>query len=261
MKRELKGQYISITTDHWTSNKTKNCAVLTAHWVEGRKFKSCMLHFEHHSGRTRVEDIGREFSQIFEDYGFDLSYIVSDTTDTTGNMNKFGCYLQIKGVIYIYCADHNIHICAKLAYKEENILDLENIMKSARSLIEHFSSSTQASDKLLAMQKIIIPSEVPNKLIRDVATRWWYIWCMLKRISELFAPIDALIASDQVQVRNLTEAQKVIVIEIEKALLRMATSQRFLEGQNYATTSLVPFCLWKIMNTLRETEESNEVSP
>ena len=84
---------------------------------------------------------------------------------------------------------------------------------------------------------------------------------MLKRISELFAPIDALIASDQVQVRNLTAAQKVIVIEIEKSLLRMATSQRFLEGQNYATTSLVHFCLWKIMNTLRENAESNEVSP
>ena len=46
---------------------------------------------------------------------------------------------------------------------------------------------------------------------------------MLKRLSELSAPIDALIASDQVQVRNLTAAQKVIVTEIEKVLLPMAT--------------------------------------
>jgi len=76
---------------------------------------------------------------------------------------------------------------------------------------------------------------------------------MLKRLTELSAPIDALIASDQVKVTNLTVEQKVIVTEIEKVLLPMATSQRFLEGQQYATASLVPFCLWKIRNTLRDT--------
>ena len=173
VKHELKGKYISITTDHWTSNKADNCAVLTANWIEGGKFKSCVLHFEHHSGRTRVEDIGREFSQIFNNYGFRLSYIVSVTTYTTGNMNNFGCYLQIKCVIHIYCVDHNIHLCSKLAYTDENIPYLENIMKSERSFIEHFSSSTQASDKLLEMHKTIIPSEVPKKLIQDVTTRWW----------------------------------------------------------------------------------------
>ena len=82
-----------------------------------------MLHFEHHRGRIRGEDIGIEFSQIFDDYGFDLSYIVFFTTDTTGNMNTFGFYLQSKGVIHLYFVDHNIHICAKLAYKDENIPD------------------------------------------------------------------------------------------------------------------------------------------
>ena len=89
-------------------------------------------------------------------------------------------------------------------------------MKSARSLIEHFSSSTQASDKLMLMQKTISPSEIPKKLIQDVTIRWWSTWCMLKRLTELSAPIDALIASDQVKVTNLTVEQKVIVTKIEK---------------------------------------------
>ena len=87
-------------------------------------------------------------------------------------MNTFGCYLQIKGVIHLYCADHKMHLCAKLAYKYENIPDSENIMKSAQSLIKQFSSSTQASDKLLVMHNTISPSEVPKKLIQDVTTRW-----------------------------------------------------------------------------------------
>ena len=119
--------------------------MLTAHWIEGGKFKSSVLHFEHHRGRIKGTYLGREFSKIFDDYGFDLSYIVAVVTDTTGNMNTLGCYLQSKGVIHLYCVDHNIHICAKLAYQYKNIPDSENVMKSARSLIEHFSSSTQAS--------------------------------------------------------------------------------------------------------------------
>ena len=104
--------------------------MLTAHCIEGGKFKSCVLHFEHHRGRNREEDIGREFSQIFEDYGFDLSYFFSVNTDTTGNINNFGCYIQSKVVVHIYCVDRNTHLCAKLAYKNENIPDSDNIMKS-----------------------------------------------------------------------------------------------------------------------------------
>ena len=83
---------------------------------------------------------------------------------------------------------------------------------------------------------------------------------MLKRLSELSAPIDDLIASDQVQVRNFTAEQKLIMIEIEKVLLPMAASKLFLKGHQYAKASILPFCLWKIRNTLRETAESNEVS-
>ena len=83
---------------------------------------------------------------------------------------------------------------------------------------------------------------------------------MLYKPTELSAPIDDLIASDKVKVTNLTVEQKIIVTEIEKFLHPMATSQRFLEGQQYATTSPVPLCLWKIRNTLRDTAESNGVS-
>ena len=46
---------------------------------------------------------------------------------------------------------------------------------------------------------------------------------MLKRLRELSAPIDALIAFYQVQVRNLTAVQQVNVTEIEKVILPMAT--------------------------------------
>ena len=110
------------------------------------------------------------------------------------------------------------------------------------------------------MQKTIILSEGPNKLIQDVTIIWWSTWCMLKRLSEISDPIDTLIASCQVQVRNLTATQKLVVTRMETFLLPMAKSQSFLEVWQYATASIVPFCLWKFRNTLRETAESNEVA-
>ena len=76
---------------------------------------------------------------------------------------------------------------------------------------------------------------------------------MLKRLTELSTTIGALIASDKVKVTNLTVEQKIIVTEIEKFLHPMATSQRFSGGQQYATASLVSFCLWKIRNNLKYT--------
>ena len=53
VKHELKGKYISITTDHCNFTNIDNYDMLTAHCIEGGKFKSCLFHFEHHRGRTR----------------------------------------------------------------------------------------------------------------------------------------------------------------------------------------------------------------
>ena len=64
---------------------------------------------------------------------------------------------------------------------------------------------------MLETQKTIIFIEVPNELIQYVKNIWWSTCCTFKRLSELSAPIDVLIASDQVQVINLTAAQKLIV--------------------------------------------------
>ena len=62
---------------------------------------------------------------------------------------------------------------------------------------------------MLETQKTIIFIEVPNELIRYVKNIWWSTCCTFKRLSELSAPIDVLIASDQVQVINFDSSAKV----------------------------------------------------
>ena len=82
-----------------------------------------------------------------------------------------------------------------------------------------------------------------KNLIQDVTKRWWYTWRMLKIISALSTPIDALIASDQNPSYKFDSSAKGNCDRNRKFLLPMATSQLFLKVQQYATASLVPFCL------------------
>lgn len=170
VKRELKGKYFSLTTDHWTSKNDKNYACLTAHWIDDGKCKWCVLHFETHKGSSWGVDLGIEFVEVFKKYGFDLSYVVAITTDTRGNMNTFGSYLQMKGVIHLYCIAHNLHLTGKLAFLDSNLPDSGNAMKMACSLVEYFTKSTQTLDNLKKMQETIRPGVGALKLLQDVQT-------------------------------------------------------------------------------------------
>jgi hypothetical protein len=166
-------------------------------------------------------------------------------------MNTFGRRLAEKGVIHLYCIDHNLHLNSKLAFEDTNLPEAENSMKAARSQIEFFNSSTQALDKLHQMQKTTRAGKKSVGLIQDVKTRWWSTWRMLQRLIELTPTIDALIYSGQVATNALSATQKQVLTEIEALLAPMAKAQKTLEGDKYPTISSVPFLIWKLRENLR----------
>ena len=55
--------------------------------------------------------------------------------------------------------------------------------------------------------------------------------------------------------------QHKILEEVEKLLCPMALAQRYLEGQKYATVSLIPYSLWKIRNALSSMKDSQNITP
>lgn len=93
LKRELKGKYFSVTTDHWTSPNNETYSCLTANWIQDGIMKRCVLAFEVFHGTTAGYELGKDFISKFDEYGFELSFVVAVVTDTTGNMNTFGEYL------------------------------------------------------------------------------------------------------------------------------------------------------------------------
>ena len=145
-----------------------------------------------------------------------------------------------------------------------NIPGAEGAMAIARAINEHFSSSSQDLEKLIALQENGTISRYRDqkkgvKPIQDVVTRWWSTYRMCKRLRWLRPAIMALSISNQVQCAVLSTKQWEILHQIEIALQTMAGFQRMLEGDSYVTGSLVPMAVYRIRQSYISTLASKDV--
>jgi hypothetical protein len=87
---------MSWTTDHWSGPNDQTYSTLTSHWIDELwEMESCV-----------------QLSTIILDY--------LGVTDTTGSMGVLGQYCRRdNGRRHAYCADHNFHRNAILAFNRE----------------------------------------------------------------------------------------------------------------------------------------------
>ena len=138
-----------------------------------------------HGGTTTGTALSDQFKNDLDTFGFDMEKVVAIVTDTTGNMNTFGRLLEEDmGTSHLYCVCHNLHLCAKKAFKSTNLPDSDEVMKKAREICEYFCKSTQAMNKLKNQQQAVNPEDdkPPLKILQDVQTRWWSTWRMINRL-------------------------------------------------------------------------------
>ena len=125
-------------------------------------------------------------------------------------------------------------------------------MSRARKIIEYFSKSTQATNKLLEYQEScnmgLYGKEdwKPLRLLQDVVTRWWSTYRALKRLRLCKEAIISLKAHGEIDCELLDDDQWTVLHQIEIALRMMATWQRLLEGDEYPTGSLVVMAAFQI---------------
>ncbi len=170
--------------------------------------------------------------------GFSL-FMVSDIT-----LPEFFCF-QIHCLTFLSNTDTTL-------YSDKKIPGADGAMATARKIIEFFSKSTQATQKLLAFQEGSNFGDYgeegycPLRLLQDVITRWWSTYRALKRLRLLKPAIISLVASNEIGCRLPTEDQWTVLHQIEIALKMVATWQRLLEGDKYPTGSLVVMALFQI---------------
>ncbi len=143
------------------------------------------------------------------------------------------------------CIDHLLELITGIAFKDYP--ETEGTMLAARQLVGHFSSSSQAEAILLNLQRTVRPV----KLIQDVSTRWWSTHSMCTRLMRL-KPYLALMEAENNLNCNLTPSQWNIIADTCVILEPFMVAQKFLEGENYVTISMIPYMIHKIRQGLQE---------
>jgi hypothetical protein len=147
------------------------------------------------------------------------------------------------------CIDHMLEIITKLAFKD--LPDSIGTMAVCCAIVTFFNSSSQATAKLKEKTKVRLG--VALSVIQDVCTRWWSTFSMHERLLCLKDALIIMTLEGNLRV-SLTDAQWTIVKKVTILLKPFMIAQRLLEGESYVTISLIPFMVYKIRNSL---EQSN----
>jgi hypothetical protein len=257
MKKVLHNKHFAVTTDSWTSLAHTNYTACTAHFIDKTTWKlhSFVLGLMEKKGTSTAVDTVAYVEQQLA--AFDLHYknLVAAVTDTEATMIATGRLIVANSNVvggttkWHGCVDHLLELVTGIAFKD--LPESEGTMSACRSLIAFFHSSTQAMAKLLGKQSV----GRAVKPIQDVATRWWSTWSMCDRLLRLKTYLALLQEEGDISC-NLSDSQWVIVADLTTTLKPFMIAQRLLEGQSYATISLIPFLVFKVRKGLTELANS-----
>jgi len=253
IKKILTGLYFACTTDSWTASNNMNYSTCTVHFIDKRTWilHRFALGIYKKTGTSKAEDVVSYCEGIWRSVDLDYKYCSAIVTDTEATMCKAGRLFirnsaQNGGTTQWHgCIDHILELITKIAMKDYE--GSEDAMASARALVGHFSSSSQAEQRLLGLQQ----TSKPVKCIQDVCTRWWSTFSMCERLLRLKLYFDLMQAEGTLDC-NLSPQQWVIISDICALLKPFMFAQKTFEGETYVTISMVPYILYRIRSLLQE---------
>ena len=179
IKAAIKGLYYASTTDAWTANNNVSYSTCTIHFIDRRTW---ILHLFalgifKKTGTSKAEDVVAYCENIWSTVDLTCKFCSAVVTDTEATMCKAGRLFidashQNGGTTQWHgCIDHILELITGLAMKDYE--GSEGAMAAARALlVGHFSSSSQAEQRLLNLQT----TTRPVKCIQDVAVHLFHVW-------------------------------------------------------------------------------------
>lgn len=201
-------EFISLTTDMWTSRSKAGYIGITAHWLdENLKPYDVLLGIEHVLYPHTADVISGYLEKYIEDFHLE-NKLFCVVTDNGSNMKAAINILnsKYKNVQRLPCVAHTLQLTVNKALKSIN-----DQVKRYRKLVKFFQSPKQ-SERLQEMQKElnkrsqsnnedpdnnlfeILPTNV-LKNVNEVPTRWNSKYNSWKRLIELKKPIIRLNAT------------------------------------------------------------------
>lgn len=267
-----KGEFVSLTIDHWSSSALQSYTAITIHWIDSDwQLHSLPLGCFLHTGDMKAESVLDDLLQkLFVQGGLrEKINLVAVVSDTTGNMNKFGMILEEMNVPHLYCADHVLQLTAKDAYSNMAFSQgsvRSDVMTKARALVDHIRSSNQKVENLKNHQKLDVNNypEAPLVVIGDVVTRWWSTHDMAYRLIYLKKALEGMNRNGQIDSGKwLSDTNWAVLKEIVDVLLPFKQAQKTLAGEKYVTISWLPLTLEKLRKNMREAvaKSASEADP
>jgi hypothetical protein len=164
---------------------------------------------------------------IWHTVDLDYNFCSALMTDTKATMCKAGhlsiqCSRANGGTTQWHgCIDHILELITKIAMKDYE--GSEGTMAAARALVGHFSSSSQAEQRLLSLQQ----TRKPVKCIQDVVMHWWSTYSMCKSLLRLKPYFDLMEAKGTLDC-NLSLSQWVIITDTCTLLNPLCLLKRLL---------------------------------
>jgi len=157
--------YVSITTDMWTSDSNKGYITVTCHFIFDDKLNSPVLAIREVYGADTGENITAVLSEIFNEWEIN-NKIITIVSDNGANIkNTINIHLQ--KYLHPYVA-HTLNLSVNEAIT--NNTKLSQVLKSCKIIVGHFKHSNFVNEKLKNYQ---IQIGLPQlKVKQDVSTSW-----------------------------------------------------------------------------------------
>ncbi|XP_050066594.1 E3 SUMO-protein ligase ZBED1-like, partial [Aphis gossypii] len=179
--------YVSLTTDSWTSVKNENYTAVTTHFINRDcELKSYLLSCFKYSESHTSENLKNELIRVVTEWGLE-NKVAACTSDNAANI--------VGGVIlcnwrHIGCFAHSLNLVVQHALKQ-----IQEVRDKIKGIVGHFKRSSQAAARLQLRQEQLQFNPTLT-VIQDVVTRWNSTYDMFERILHLKNPLmSALVDS------------------------------------------------------------------
>lgn len=136
LRKELKGQFIAITSDAWTSAATEAFLSLTAHYIdEGFQMHTIPLECAAFPGSHTAENIKRKLEQLLGRNDIPMEYVSALVADNAANQKAAGDLLSCDSVP---CAPHTLQLTVKDILEDP---DTASLLRKARKVVAAFKHS------------------------------------------------------------------------------------------------------------------------
>lgn len=232
IKELQKVDFISITTDLWTSLANDSYIAVTCHFISSEwQMKSAVLKTSYMKERHTAANISNVLQATFAEYNIDekVICIVSDNAANVINAAK------LSKKKHLSCFAHTLQLVVNDAVKNSLILP---IIDKSKSIVRAFKMSTVATEILRNEQSKLNKPKL--KLIQEVPTRWNSLYFMIKRLLEVG---DALaIAISKVETINIsyfTSEEIKVLKDVVEVMGHFQEITEDISGENYVTVSLI----------------------